>query len=193
QIVLAGVGGQGVLFATKLLTRTALALGLETLGSETHGMSQRGGSVASHLKIGGFASPLVRRGNADFLFGLDPHEAYRAMDFLKSGGVCFVNCNWSEFPSRQARAYLDQHSIQVLTCDADGIALGLGMAALANVALIGFASAHPAFPLARSELRATLSRLSPQRLLSPNLRAFDAGYEFGLLAGLPHPALEAVE
>lgn len=179
QIIVTGIGGQGVLFATKVLTRTALALGLETIGAETHGMSQRGGSVISHLKIGPFDSPLVRKGKADLSLALDPHEAYRTMDFLRPGGVCFTNCNWPEFPAPAAQAYLNDLSIQTPVCDADGIALSLGTPALANVILVGFASAHAALPFSPDQLRATLADISPARLLEPNLRAFEAGYGAG--------------
>lgn len=63
QMILAGIGGQGVLFATKLLAESARRQGLAVIGSETHGMSQRGGSVVSHLKVGGFSSPMVEEIN----------------------------------------------------------------------------------------------------------------------------------
>ena len=62
QIVISGVGGQGVLFVTRLLAEAAIARGLPVLTSETHGMAQRGGSVVSHLKVGDFSSPLIRSG-----------------------------------------------------------------------------------------------------------------------------------
>ena len=70
QIVISGLGGQGVLFITRLLAETALHIGLDVLSSETHGMAMRGGAVVSHLKVGPFASPLVRAGQADLVIFL---------------------------------------------------------------------------------------------------------------------------
>src|SRR5512138_1009352 len=70
QLIISGVGGQGILFITRLLAETAIAKGLPVLTSETHGMPPRGGIVVSHLKVGGFASPLVRPGRADGLLAL---------------------------------------------------------------------------------------------------------------------------
>ena len=65
QIAISGLGGQGVLFITRLLAETALDMGLDVLTSETHGMAVRGGAVISHLKVGEFSSPLIRAGRAD--------------------------------------------------------------------------------------------------------------------------------
>ena len=91
QIIIAGIGGQGILFFSKIFSNLGLKLGLNVMGSETYGMSQRGGSVMTHLKLGDFQSPLVRTGAADFLYSLQGDETYRALKFLKEGGVCFVN------------------------------------------------------------------------------------------------------
>jgi indolepyruvate ferredoxin oxidoreductase beta subunit len=71
RLVIAGIGGQGVVYATKVLSQVGLKRGDPVLASENHGMSQRGGSVMSHLKIGGSDAPLIRRGAADALVGLD--------------------------------------------------------------------------------------------------------------------------
>ena len=70
QIVISGVGGQGVLFVTRLLAEAAIGKGLPVFTSETHGMAQRGGTVISHLKVGRFASPLIMPGAADGLNAL---------------------------------------------------------------------------------------------------------------------------
>ena len=70
QLIISGVGGQGILFVTRLLAETAIAAGMPVLTSETHGMAQRGGIVISHLKVGEYTSPLVRPGQADGLLSL---------------------------------------------------------------------------------------------------------------------------
>lgn len=91
QIVISGVGGQGVLFITGLLATTCMDKGAHVLTSETHGMAQRGGTVISHLKIGEYASPLIRPGNADLLVILKSENLIQHQEFLKPGGRAIVN------------------------------------------------------------------------------------------------------
>jgi indolepyruvate ferredoxin oxidoreductase beta subunit len=90
QIILAGIGGQGILFAARIFSEMGLKLGADVLGSETHGMSQRGGSVLAHLKLGDFHSPLIRTGAADILYSFADEESYRSFKFLKSGGASIL-------------------------------------------------------------------------------------------------------
>ena len=82
-MIISGVGGQGVLLLTRVFSEVALKDGYSIIGSEDHGMSQRGGSVITHLKIGDFDSPLVKKGNADVLLSLEKNEAYKTLHYLK--------------------------------------------------------------------------------------------------------------
>ncbi len=91
QIVISGVGGQGVLFITRLLAEAAIKKGFSTFTSETHGMAQRGGTVLSHLKVGDFSSPLIMPKKADGLLALKPESIDQHGYFLKSGGWTAVN------------------------------------------------------------------------------------------------------
>jgi indolepyruvate ferredoxin oxidoreductase beta subunit len=91
QIVISGVGGQGVLFITRLLAEAAIQKGLSVFASETHGMAQRGGTVISHLKIGDFASPLISPGSADGLIALKAECLDQHGGYLKSGGWVVIN------------------------------------------------------------------------------------------------------
>ena len=102
--VLTGLGGQGILFMTKILATTALNKGYNILGAETHGMAQRGGSVVSHLKIGDAKSSLIRAGAADFLVSMDESEAYRYLPYLKKGGKLFTNAPTDSFPDKKVAA-----------------------------------------------------------------------------------------
>jgi indolepyruvate ferredoxin oxidoreductase beta subunit len=83
EFIITGLGGQGVLFLTKVLAMIARENNLPFIGSEVHGMSQRGGSVSSHLRIGDFSGPLVRQGRASVIFALEESEACRI--FILSG------------------------------------------------------------------------------------------------------------
>jgi indolepyruvate ferredoxin oxidoreductase beta subunit len=176
KIILAGIGGQGVLFATKVFSETAMALGYDVLGSETHGMSQRGGSVISHLKIGWFESPLVRHGTADVVLAFDQHEAYRTLVFLRRGGLCFVNSADGDSWDPGVKAHLDQNAIGTHTYPADDVALRIGSPRSANLALIGYALSVPEMPFDHDQIRATIERVTPSRFRQANLAAFDTGY-----------------
>ncbi len=91
QILISGVGGQGVLFITSLLAEAAISKGLPVFTSETHGMAQRGGTVVSHFKVGDFSSPLIRPFQADGLLVLKDENIAQHGSFLKPGGWAVVN------------------------------------------------------------------------------------------------------
>jgi len=137
QVILAGVGGQGILFSSKIFSELGLKLGLRVLGSEIHGMSQRGGSVISHLKLGPFLSPLIRHGAADILYSFDKNETYRALRFIKNGGVCFVNLPSQERFHKKILDHLKTKQIVFRAFDASGEAIKTGSIRAANIVLIG--------------------------------------------------------
>jgi indolepyruvate ferredoxin oxidoreductase beta subunit len=88
QIVIAGVGGQGIVTLTELIGESAIKAGLKVTGAETHGMAQRGGSVVSHLRIGlNPMAPLIADGTADIILALEPSEALRHSKLIKTNGT----------------------------------------------------------------------------------------------------------
>lgn len=176
QLILSGVGGQGILFSTRIFSALALEKGYNVIGSETHGMAQRGGSVISHLKIGDHSSPLVRKGTADILLAFDRDEAYRTLGFLKKGGLCFVNSPQEGFWDPDIKGYLEKSEIRAYSFPADKVALALGAPRSANLALIGYALNVPDVPFTYEDIRETIVRVSPPRFRDVNLQAFDTGY-----------------
>jgi indolepyruvate ferredoxin oxidoreductase beta subunit len=160
---------------TKVLAETALKEGLEVIGSETHGMSQRGGSVVSHLKLGQFQSPLVRRGTADVLIALKAEEAFKSVDYLAEHGKCVVNATADQFPGEALKGYVAQRSLECATLAADAVALELGAPAVMNMVMLGFASAHVALPFTLDRLAETVNRLSAERLRAANVEALRRG------------------
>jgi indolepyruvate ferredoxin oxidoreductase beta subunit len=178
QIVLSGLGGQGVLFLTRLLAETAIASGFPVLTSETHGMAQRGGVVVSHLKVGGFDSPLVRAGRADLLLLLKPENLPLHREFLADGGSLVVNAGTPVDAAPGLRA---------LTIDADGLALSSGAPHAANLVLLGFALARigggstGGFFCSAGEVREALSRRrgGERSRLAGALSALDLGIAHG--------------
>ena len=91
QSVIAGFGGQGVVFLVKVLAICAGNRNIPFLGTENHGMSQRGGAVSCHIKIGDFTNPVIDKNQADLLIGLEYRETIRNLDFLKKEGTVVTN------------------------------------------------------------------------------------------------------
>jgi indolepyruvate ferredoxin oxidoreductase beta subunit len=173
KLVIAGIGGQGVVFATKLLSHAGLKRGEGVIASENHGMSQRGGSVMSHVKIGGSDAPLISRGAADALVGLDRSEAMRNLTFVRPGGCVFVNSVNGLDDSLRAR--LDELGIRVNAIDAERCAVELGSPAVVNLVVLGFAAAHPEFGITVGELEDAVRTLGPPAAVERNLQALAAG------------------
>lgn len=164
QMVLCGRGGQGVLFATRLIDEVAVAAGHNVISSETHGMAMRGGSVISCIRIGRYASPFIRSGQADIMLALSEDEAQMYRHLLnRSSGIAFVNA------AGRRRGCVD----------ATKLARDSGSALAANLVLLGFAAAHALFPFACVDIVVVLERLSPERHRQSNLRALAAGHEAG--------------
>ncbi len=164
QIILAGIGGQGVVLASRVLTQMALARGLPVLSTENHGMAKRGGSVVTTIKIGSFHCPMIRRGAGDVLLGLTRDEALRNLPYLKREGYCFVN---SPEPDGEG----------LITVDATSLAEQVENPRAANLALMGFAFAHRGLGLTVDDLITAVRAIVPARTVEANLRAVQAGSE----------------
>ena len=179
NFVLGGLGGQGILFMTKILANTALNKGYHVMGAETHGMAQRGGSVVSHLRLGDIESSLVKNGSAHFLLALEENEAYRNLPFLKTGGLLFSDSSSKDFPRSEVKAYIDEMRITCHAIPAGKLALDMGIPMSSNLALIGFFSAFQQAPFTPDEIRQTIDSVSPDRFKKINLSVFDKGLEMG--------------
>jgi indolepyruvate ferredoxin oxidoreductase, beta subunit len=128
QIIISGVGGQGVLFVTRLLAEAAMMKGFPVLTSETHGMAQRGGTVVSHLKVGDFSSPLIRPFSADGLLALKPESLAQHCGFVKPGGWAIVNSSQPiQAPSE----------LMITSVDADGLARAIHNLKAVNLIMLG--------------------------------------------------------
>jgi len=130
QIIISGVGGQGVLFVTRLLAEAAMMKGFPVLTSETHGMAQRGGTVVSHLKVGDFSSPLIRPFSADGLLALKPESLAQHGGFVRPGGWAIVNSNQ---PLQQPG------ELAISSIDADTLARAIGNLKSVNLIMLGAA------------------------------------------------------
>ena len=195
QMIISGVGGQGVLLVTRVFSELALQEGFPLIGSEDHGMSQRGGSVMTHLKIGNFDSPLVKKGSADILLSLEKNEAYRTLHYLKpssngqeggrDGGVCFINAPDPNYMDPQIRAYLKENGIEAYIFSAEKLARGTGSIQSTNIALIGFAAAHPRFPFSHDKLKEVIERVTSSKTREVSLKIFEKAFSEGRKAIKP--------
>ena len=179
QIILAGVGGQGILFSSRIFSEWGLKSGSDIIGSETHGMSQRGGSVIAHLKIGRFHSPMIREGNADILYSFEENETYKTLKFLKDGGICFANLEQTGRFDGKVLSYLKKKETTFLAFNATGAAIKIGSVMSTNIVLIGFSVGTGLVPFTYEEMKSVLESLSKGKHLALNLKAFDRGVQEG--------------
>ena len=172
QLIISGVGGQGVLFITRLLAEAAIRKGHPVLTAETHGMAQRGGTVISHLKIGPFTSPMIRPAQADGLLALKEDNFLQHGIYLRNDGWTVVNrpaCSVIEIPGT---AYC---------ADADAIACELDSPRSVNLVLLGAAfgmKAHTLFCSIEDIQTVLTERLGDKKnLLEASLRALETGFK----------------
>jgi len=184
DIVLSGVGGQGVLSVAALIAEAALRDGYQVKQSETHGMAQRGGAVTAQLRIadGPIWSDLVPLGMADLILSMEPVEGFRYLPYLSPDGA-FVTAsdpvvNIPDYPPiEDVWAHVRRLRGSVLV-SADALAREAGLARAANVVLVGAAShALPVKPeTIEAVIREGFAAKGP-RVVDSNLRAFRAGRE----------------
>lgn len=184
NILLCGVGGQGVLLAAKLIAHAACAAGFRVFTNEIHGMAQRGGSVTASVRFGECVSaPLFPLGTADLLFAMEESEALRNAHCLRPGGVAVVALQ-SVIPltvttgAAQYPADMEERLKRVFghaeLCDCAGEAHALGNPKLANTILLGVLSRHlPEIP--ESCWRGAMELLMKKELLEINFQAFTKG------------------
>ncbi len=182
QMIISGVGGQGVLLVTRVFAAIALREGYPLIGSEDHGMSQRGGSVMTHMKIGDFDSPLVKKGSADILLSLEKSEAYKTLHYLRpsatgrDGGLCFINAPDPDYMNQEIKTYLKEKGIETYVFGADRLAREGGSVQSANIALIGFAAAHPRFPFPNEKVRDAIERVTSEKFREVSLKIFEKAF-----------------
>ncbi len=190
NFVLVGVGGQGTLLAANILADVGLAAGLDVKKSEVHGMSQRGGSVVSHVRWHPQAvhSPIVGTGEADILLAFEKLEALRFVEFLRPGGIAVVN-ETAIVPitvSEGAAVYpgdgdldaaLAAVSALVVRVPGERLAQAAGNGKAANVVLLGAVSRL--LPLPEEVWWRCLEQRVPQKFLELNRAAFAAGRAAG--------------
>ncbi|HMM11554.1 MAG TPA: indolepyruvate oxidoreductase subunit beta [Bacteroidales bacterium] len=187
DIILAGVGGQGILTIAACIGLAALREGLQLKQAEVHGMSQRGGAVQSHLRLSDktIASDIIPEGKANLILSVEPMEALRYLPMLSSDGwvVTSINpyVNIPDYPQLDDILREIWKCRHYVTADADDMARNAGSIKAANMVMLGAAS--PLLGLSTTSLEAGVSTLfaaKGQAVIDLNLKAFWAGREWAL-------------
>ncbi len=184
SVLFAGVGGQGIVLASKILAKVAFDSGLMVKESELHGMAQRGGSVVSHVRFGEEVhSPLIPLGRADILVSLEELEGLRYINFLKKDGTVIFNKNVS-IPStvrpdtgltypEDAEGKLRVMGYNVVKIEAKEVAKSAGNLKSENIAVLGLLSNY--LNLSEQTWQETISKSVPSKTIEVNLKAFQGG------------------
>jgi len=183
NILLVGVGGQGILLASEILSETFMLAGFDVKKSEIHGMSQRGGSVVSHVRYGSRVySPIVPEGEGDILFGFEMLETCRYLPLLKKGAAVIANdlcipppavlSGKEEYPPELA-ARIESQFPDFLLVDGLKLATEAGNPRAANTVLLGAVSKRLDIP--EEYWIQALEKLIPPKAFKVNRKAFLAG------------------
>jgi len=189
NIVLAGVGGQGILLAAEILGTAAIKEGLNVRVSELHGMAQRGGAVVSNVRIGEkVLAPTVLDGQADVLLGFEPLETLRNLKFASEKALVIMSdekipptelaAKMMKYPSMEEIVEkIHRFTKNVTVVEAAKLAKKAGNILAQNVVLIGALAATGKMPVKTESIMKALRELVPSKQLDINVKAFKLGYE----------------
>jgi len=183
NLVVVGVGGQGLLTLSSIIANAALGRGLNAIVSETHGLSQRGGSVEVHVRLGNVYAPLIPVGGADILVGMELIEATRFLYYLKRGGTAVLNDRIIKpavpgvvEPAREdLLKYISHHAGKVYILDALKLAEKAGSPLAQNMAVLGAL-------VSTGMLESLVSKEAISRVIKTlrnpevNMKAFELGF-----------------
>ena len=183
DIILAGVGGQGILTIATIIGDAAAAAGVNLKQAEVHGMSQRGGDVQSNLRLSTEAiySDLIKQGAADMIISMEPMEALRYLSYLSEEGVVVTSSNAFKnipnYPDEETMMSELQALPRVSSLPIEDLAKQNSMPKSANVVLLGMAAKHIEI-LSPEQLRESIKRVfasKGEKIVEMNCQAFDLG------------------
>jgi len=185
--VVVGVGGQGVLFASKVLAKAAMSEGKDAVMSEVHGMAQRGGVVVCNLCVGCIQSSLVGNGEADIIFSFEPIEAYRMLAKANTNTRFVTNTSpvvpvavsigKAKYPDiEDLFGQIRKITPKLTALDADTLATEAGSYLAVNTVLLGALAGTAECPVSKESLLKALKDTVPPKMLDVNVKAFEAGY-----------------
>jgi indolepyruvate ferredoxin oxidoreductase, beta subunit len=185
NVIMVGVGGQGIILASEILSEAALLAGNDVRKSEVHGMAQRGGSVSSHVRFGqSVKSPLIERGCADYMLAFEKVEGLRACDYLHDGATIIMNdqeivpttCSTGQscYPG-DLEVSIRNLGFKLVMVDAHHLAVKAGTLKAANVALLAALASF--LDIGEDIWTQVIQGRVPKKYLDVNINAFKLGYE----------------
>ena len=191
NVVLAGVGGQGILLAAEILGASAVRDGLNVRVSEIHGMAQRGGAVISNVRIGSrVLAATVMEGQADVLLGFEPVETLRSLSFASEKTLVIMNsqgimpteltAKMQSYPTlEEVEKKIRRFTEKMVVVDVVKLAERAGNVLAQNIVLLGVLAAAAHVPVEKESLMEALGELVPAKHLDVNVKAFELGYKYG--------------
>ena len=184
--LLCGVGGQGVVLASKLIAYAALDKGMFVRTTETIGMAQRGGSVVSHVRMGEeIHSPMIPKGQADVILAFEPAEAVRSLPYLREGGMLIVNrkavkpvtatLGGGQYDGHEMLDFLKKKVDNLLIMDGEAVCRQAGSAKVLNVALLGAAAASGALDISIPDMEVEIKKKVKPQFVELNQKALALG------------------
>lgn len=184
NILLCGVGGQGIVLTSKLLAAAAMAKNIPVMSAETIGMAQKGGSVFSFLRMGEeLYCPMFPKGTADLLIGFEPAEAVRMLPYLKPDGTVILNTHpiqpvtatlsGKAYDAEAMIAYLQWHAKQVTLLDGEAACREIGSPKVLNMVLLGAILRSQVLPLTLSDVQAAMERTVKPQFRELNRKALE--------------------
>lgn len=184
NIILCGVGGQGTILASKLISGAAMNKGMAVKSAETIGMAQRGGSVFSHLRLGeGADCPMIASGCADIIIGFEPGETVRLLPYLKKEGQVIVSTRpvmpvtaalaGSDYNGSEMLDYIRRKVKRVIAIDTERACRELGSTKVVNLLLLGAAVSSGALGLDDEDIRKVIRTRIPEKFHELNFKALE--------------------
>ena len=184
DLLIVGVGGQGVILASDIIGRAAVADGLSIRAAETHGMAQRGGAVENHIRIGCKYGTLIPAHGADCLMSMEPLEALRFAKYVSPKGIAIINTEpimpvtvaTGKIPYPEIETIVDKMKelcAEVKPEDYSALAKKAGAVQALNVVMLGAVSKY--LPLKPETLKEVIAKSVPPKTVAINEKAFDLG------------------
>lgn len=193
NILLAGVGGQGLMLLSAVLGEACVASDVPVVTQEQHGLAQRSGSISAHVRIGKAFSPMIPIGLADLIIAMEGMEALRYIEYLKKDGSVIMNSrlmhpvietstvvqrrreNLPYVTVDEIEKHIGKVTRNIKVLDANQLAAEAGNPRTENIVLLGAASKAEGFPLNRDQLIGAIKKIVPERTIEANVRAFELG------------------
>jgi indolepyruvate ferredoxin oxidoreductase beta subunit len=189
NVIICGVGGQGVVLMSELLGHAAVHDGLRIRGSEVLGMAQRGGAVFSNIRIGSEVhAPLTPEGKCDILVALEPSEALRNINFVSKSSLIILNTRKvvpytvytgeSKYPAlEEILERMNKAAKKVIALDAAQVAVEAGNLQSTNVVMLGALFGTEQMPMSIETVKTMIQERFPAKVATINIKAFDLGYK----------------